>query len=112
MVSEALSVVFEVPNYIAPGKKPLSSMSPLILVKDNVVAGVFGASGGPHIISSVLQAVVWTLKNQKPLQDAISSARVHHQLIPYEVKAENDEIGTLEWTLDSEIQDYLKSVVR
>ncbi|MAT14323.1 MAG: gamma-glutamyltransferase [Planctomyces sp.] len=69
-------------NSIAPGKKPLSSMSPTILVKNGTAVLAVGGSGGPRIISgtyeTILQRVLW----DKPIKAAVSAPRLHHQWIP------------------------------
>lgn len=70
-------------NAIAPGKRPLSSMTPtLILNEKNEVVMAVGASGGSTIISSVLQAILSvTVFNDDP-QKAVSRPRIHHQWQP------------------------------
>ena len=48
-------------NYIRPAKKPLSSMAPLVVEQGGALRAVLGASGGPRIVSTVLQAVLRAL---------------------------------------------------
>jgi gamma-glutamyltranspeptidase len=70
-------------NRIAPGKRPLSSMSPTIVFdtqKNNRVAFVLGGSGGPTIVSSVLQVLVDVLDLELDPQVAINLPRVHVQV--------------------------------
>jgi gamma-glutamyltranspeptidase len=70
-------------NYIMPGKKPLSSMSPTMVVdadRDKLLM-VVGASGGPKIITAVLQVIFNTLWLGWPLLEAVSRPRIHDQLI-------------------------------
>ncbi|KAA8498492.1 Gamma-glutamyltranspeptidase 1 [Porphyridium purpureum] len=75
--------IFPAPrNRVQPGKRPLSSMSPTIVIKDGAVHFVVGASGGPKIITSVLQVVLAVLDFGDDLATAISAPRLHHQLIP------------------------------
>jgi gamma-glutamyltranspeptidase/glutathione hydrolase len=70
-------------NAIVPGKRPLSSMSPtIVLESDGDVRAVAGASGGPLIISSTLQAILNLLEFDMSVEDAVDSARVHHQWLP------------------------------
>ncbi|HUU94898.1 MAG TPA: gamma-glutamyltransferase [Phycisphaerae bacterium] len=71
-------------NLVGPGKRPLSSMSPTIILKDGKPFLVLGASGGPRIISSVLQVALGVMEGQS-LQDAMTSLRLHHQWQPDEV---------------------------
>ena len=68
-------------NYIKPGKRPLSSMSPTIIVdsEDNVRL-IIGASGGSKIISSVTQIAIKSLWMGVDLKESIDSRRVHHQV--------------------------------
>lgn len=69
-------------NFVQPGKRPLSSMSPTIILHNNVPYLVVGGSGGPRIISSTLQVIVNVIDWGDRLGDAISAPRMHHQLIP------------------------------
>jgi gamma-glutamyltranspeptidase len=69
-------------NYPAPRKRPLSSMSPTIVVRNGRVVLVVGGSGGPRIISSTLQVLLNILDFGDDLAEAISLPRVHHQLLP------------------------------
>jgi gamma-glutamyltranspeptidase / glutathione hydrolase len=69
-------------NAVRPGKRPLSSMSPTILLHNNRPYMVVGGSGGPRIISATLQAIINVLDWGDKLGDAISAPRLHHQLEP------------------------------
>jgi gamma-glutamyltranspeptidase/glutathione hydrolase len=75
-------------NAIAPGKRPLSSMTPLVLVKDGRAALSVGGSGGPLIISETVQAIVNVVDFGMDAQAAISAPRIHAQWIPNVVIAE------------------------
>jgi len=69
-------------NFIRPGKRPLSSMSPTVVLRGGELRAVAGASGGPRIISAVIQVLArLLLLGQAPL-DAVHSPRFHHQLVP------------------------------
>ncbi|MCK4343578.1 MAG: gamma-glutamyltransferase [Phycisphaerae bacterium] len=74
-------------NAVAPGKRPLSSMSPTLVfrVRDAKPVLVLGASGGPRIITSVVQVILNIVERRRPLDEAISAARFHHQWLPDEV---------------------------
>ncbi|DBB05404.1 TPA: hypothetical protein ACH3X3_010619 [Trebouxia sp. C0006] len=84
------------PNFIRPGKKPLSSMSPTLLQdSQGRLVGALGASGGPRIITAVLQTIIRLLAlGQDPLQ-AVSGARLHHQLLPDLVRAEHWNVSSV-----------------
>jgi gamma-glutamyltranspeptidase/glutathione hydrolase len=69
-------------NAIEPGKRPLSSMTPTILVKDGRVLMVTGSPGGPRIISSVLLTILNVLDYRMDVQEAVSVPRFHHQWLP------------------------------
>ncbi|KAL9154212.1 hypothetical protein ABFS82_10G100200 [Erythranthe guttata] len=76
-------------NFIRPNKRPLSSMTPLIVLKDNQLAGVIGGSGGLEIIPAVAQVFVnHFVLGMDPLA-GVQSARVYHRLIPNVVSYEN-----------------------
>ncbi|CAI0543679.1 unnamed protein product [Linum tenue] len=79
-------------NFIEPNKRPLSSMTPIIVTKGNQLAGVLGGSGGLYIIPAIVQVFLnHFVLGMKPLH-AVLSPRVYHDLIPNVVKYEN-------WTL-------------
>jgi len=69
-------------NLLRPDARPLSSMSPLIVLKDGKVRLVAGASGGPRIISSTIQAALNVLVEDQSVQDAVAAPRIHHQWLP------------------------------
>ncbi len=74
-------------NMPAPGKRPLSSMSPTIVLDDAGVLAVAGASGGPRIISGTTQALLFALSGLDA-GEAVSQPRWHHQWMPDELKLE------------------------
>ncbi|XP_059638279.1 glutathione hydrolase 3 [Cornus florida] len=76
-------------NFIKPNKRPLSSMSPIIVLKDNQLAGVLGGSGGLYIIPAVIQVFLnHFIFGMEPLS-AVQYPRVYHKLIPNVVLYEN-----------------------
>jgi gamma-glutamyltranspeptidase/glutathione hydrolase len=75
-------------NAIAPGKRPLSSMSPTIVLKDGRVFMVLGSPGGSRIISTIVQVVSNVLDFGMDVQEAVDAPRVHHQWLPDELFVE------------------------
>ena len=69
-------------NSIAPGKRPLSSMTPIIVVKQDKPALTAGGSGGPTIISGVLQVALDVLDFHSTAEDAVANPRLHEQANP------------------------------
>src|SRR5579864_575364 len=75
-------------NLPGPGKRPLSSMSPTIVLKDGKPVLVTGSPGGSRIISTVLQVIVNVLDYHMDIADAVAAPRLHHQWMPDEVRVE------------------------
>lgn len=75
-------------NAIAPGKRPLSSMSPTLVMRDGKVVLAIGASGGPTIISQTLLGLVWCLDHGMSPEAALGQSRFHHQWAPDRVRIE------------------------
>jgi gamma-glutamyltranspeptidase / glutathione hydrolase len=69
-------------NSIAPGRRPLSSMVPTIVLKDGKPFLVLGAPGGSFIITAVLQVMLNVIDFGMNIQDAIDFPRIHHQWKP------------------------------
>lgn len=69
-------------NAVAPRKKPLSSMTPTILVRDGKAVYVAGGSGGPRIISTTLQVVLNMTRFKMDPRRAVEMPRIHHQWQP------------------------------
>lgn len=76
-------------NLPAPRKRPLSSMSPMIVLKDNRAAFIGGASGGPRIITATLQALLNALVHRLDAGEAVSRPRFHHQWLPDVLRLES-----------------------
>ncbi len=69
-------------NLPEPGKRPLSSMSPTIVVENGRAVIVAGASGGPRIISATLQCILNCMLFDMTPAEAVGSLRFHHQWLP------------------------------
>jgi gamma-glutamyltranspeptidase/glutathione hydrolase len=69
-------------NAIQPHKRPVSSMTPAIVLKGGKLYMVVGTPGGPTILNSVLQGFVNVVDFQMNAQDAVSAPRIHHQWYP------------------------------
>ena len=76
-------------NAIAPGKRPLSSMSPTIVLKDGKPVVTVGAAGGPTIITQAVWAIINHLDLGMDIGDAIARPRIHHQWSPDQLLVEN-----------------------
>jgi gamma-glutamyltranspeptidase/glutathione hydrolase len=75
-------------NAIAPRKRPLSAMTPTIVLKDGKVYFAVGSPGGPTIINTVLQVIVNIVDYEMDIQQAIDAPRVHHQWMPDQIRWE------------------------
>jgi gamma-glutamyltranspeptidase/glutathione hydrolase len=86
--SNAFGLVGFEANLPGPGKRPLSSMSPTVLLKDGKVVLVTGSPGGSRIISAVTQIIVDVIDYKMDIAAAVAAPRVHHQWLPDEVRIE------------------------
>jgi gamma-glutamyltranspeptidase / glutathione hydrolase len=77
-------------NAIAPGKRPLSSMAPTIVVKDGRLLLVLGSRGGPKIITAVADVLVNVIDYRKNIQQAVDAPRFHHQWMPDVLRVEKN----------------------
>lgn len=75
-------------NVIAPGKRPLSSMSPTIVTKNGKTFMVLGSPGGSRIISIVVETIMNVVDYGMQVQEAVNAPRIHHQWLPDEVAVE------------------------
>lgn len=80
-------------NAIAPGKRPLSSMTPTIIMKDKTLFMVIGSPGGPRIITSVLLTILNVINYQLSLQQAMDAPRFHYQGLPDVINIEPDALS-------------------
>ena len=96
--SNAFGLVGFEANLPGPGKRPLSSMSPTIVLKDGKPVLLTGTPGGSRIISAVVQIVVDVLDYKMDIAAAVAAPRVHHQWMPDEIRVER---GFPEETLES-----------
>ena len=70
------------PNLAAPGKRPLSSMTPTIVEKDGALFMVTGSPGGRTIINTVLGTILNAVDHGMNAQEAVDAGRIHHQWLP------------------------------
>jgi len=96
--SNAFGLVGFEANLPGPGKRPLSSMSPTIVLKEGKPVLVTGTPGGSRIISAVLQIVIDVLDYRMDVAAAVAAPRVHHQWLPDVVRVER---GFPQETLDA-----------
>jgi gamma-glutamyltranspeptidase / glutathione hydrolase len=81
-------------NSIAPGKTPLSSMTPTIVTENGKFRLAMGAPGGSTIITTVLQILLNVLEYKMDVGSAVAAGRVHHQWLP-------DKVGVDPWGFDT-----------
>jgi gamma-glutamyltranspeptidase/glutathione hydrolase len=75
-------------NAIQPGKRPLSSMTPTIVLKDGKALLATGSPGGPRIITTTLQILLNVIDHEMNIAEATAAPRVHHQWLPDELRVE------------------------
>jgi gamma-glutamyltranspeptidase/glutathione hydrolase len=88
-------------NAIGPGKRPLSAMTPTIVLKNGKLFLVLGSPGGPTIITTVANVLMGVVDYGLNIQQAVNAARFHDQWMPDEIKVEAtgispDTVGILE----------------
>jgi gamma-glutamyltranspeptidase/glutathione hydrolase len=82
-------------NAIGPGKRPLSSMMPTILVRDGKLSFITGSPGGPRIISATLLTILNWMRLGMDAQAAINAPRFHHQWMPDRLVIEDTLAGSV-----------------
>ncbi len=87
-VPNAFGLIGGTANAIEAKKRPLSSMTPTLVMKDNKPWLVTGSPGGARIITTVLQSIVNTIDYNMNVAEAIMTPRVHHQWLPDELRIE------------------------
>jgi gamma-glutamyltranspeptidase/glutathione hydrolase len=87
-VANMFGLIQGTPDAIAPGKTPLSSMTPTIVTKDGKLVMVVGSPGGSRIITIVLEAIINVIDHGMSIQEAIDAPRVHEQYEPDAVMLE------------------------
>ena len=75
-------------NAIGPGKRPLSAMTPAIVLKDGKLFLVLGSPGGPTIITTVANVLMGVVDFGLDLQEAVNAPRFHHQWLPDQIRVE------------------------
>lgn len=87
-------------NAIGPGKRPLSAMTPTIVLKDGKVFLILGSPGGPTIITTVANILTGVVDYGLDIQEAVNAPRYHHQWMPDAILMEDrispDTVGLLE----------------
>jgi gamma-glutamyltranspeptidase/glutathione hydrolase len=77
-------------NSLRPKKRPLSSMSPTIILRGDRPELIVGAAGGPRIISATLQTILNVIDYRMPVAKAVDAPRIHHQWMPERLDVENE----------------------
>ena len=89
-------------NAIFPSKRPLSSMTPTIILKNKKPFLIIGAPGGSAIITTVLQVILNVIEHEMTIFEAISAPRVHSQWLPDVLMAEPETMNDfIQQTLES-----------
>lgn len=88
-VANAYGLIGGDANAVEPGKRPLSSMSPTIVMKDDDVFLVTGSPGGSRIITTTLQIIMNVIDHGMNIAEASVAPRIHHQWLPDEIRIED-----------------------
>lgn len=97
----AFGLVQSEASAVGPGRRPLSSMTPTIVVRDGKAVLAVGASGGPRIITATLQVLLNATRFQMSPSDAVRAARQHHQWLP--------DVLLLEPSLEESLKERLEA---
>jgi gamma-glutamyltranspeptidase/glutathione hydrolase len=81
-VPNAFGLIGNEQNAVAPGKRPLSSMTPTVVLDGDAVKLVVGGAGGPNIITSTIQVLLNVVDWKMDAQAAVTEPRIHHQWFP------------------------------
>lgn len=81
-------LVQDAANSIQPGKRPLSSMTPTIILKNKKIFMVLGSPGGPRIITATLETLLNVIDYKMNIQQAVNAPRFHHQWLPDKIDYE------------------------
>jgi gamma-glutamyltranspeptidase/glutathione hydrolase len=95
-VPNAFGLIQSEANSIEPGKRPLSSMTPTIVIRDGRAEFVVGASGGPRIITATLQVLLNWIHFDQPPEAAVDALRIHHQWAPDTLELEGAKLPRTE----------------
>jgi gamma-glutamyltranspeptidase/glutathione hydrolase len=87
-VANAYGLIGGDANAVEAGKRPLSSMSPTIVMKDGKVFLVTGSPGGSRIITTTLQIIMNVIDHGMNIAEATQAPRIHHQWLPDELRVE------------------------
>lgn len=87
-------------NAVGPGRRPLSSMTPTLVLDDGKVRMVAGSPGGPRIITTVLLALLNVFEFGMDPSEALAAPRIHHQWVPDELSIESG--------IPADVQDGLR----
>ncbi len=81
-------------NAVEPGKRPLSSMTPTILIRDGSPYMVIGSPGGSTIITTTLQCILNVTIHDMNIKRAVTAPRIHHQWLPDVIMTEPYSVST------------------
>lgn len=87
-IKDATGFIASKANKLEAGKRPVSSQSPIIVLKDNKPFLITGSPGGSKIINVVIQMIVNSIDHQMNVAEATKERRIHHQWIPDELQVE------------------------
>lgn len=93
--SNAYGLLHGQANYVKAGKRPLSSMSPTLVLQNNKTVFALGAPGGPRIINGVFQTLYRVLVNGLNIEQAVMTPRLHHQFEPHILFYEKNRFSPL-----------------
>ncbi len=94
-VPNAFGLIGAKANEVEPGKRPLSSMSPTIVLKNGRPVMTVGAAGGPKIITQVILSIINHLDLGMSIEDSIGAPRFHHQWAPDSLLIESSTSASL-----------------
>ncbi|KAJ6440584.1 gamma-glutamyltranspeptidase [Purpureocillium lavendulum] len=101
-VSNSFGYVPSPANFVRPGKRPLSSMSPIIVEKDGKLYLAVGSAGGSRIITATIQNVHHVLDQNMTIAEALAEPRLHDQLSP--------NVVSFEYAYDNSTVAYMKAL--